>query len=143
MRLRLTLFLAAGLLAGACHDKDRDAPRDQMNSAAEQARHAGQSMRAQHRDYDKSRDDLADARIKYTAAAQQRLAQIDADLAQLKARTDVHARMMYADLKVRRDQLAARLDQVNAAAADTWDDFKKGVDDDFTAVEKSLHDALH
>lgn len=157
MRLRLTMVLAGLLLAGGCRNHDNDTPKDTMNTAGEQARKAGETVRSQRRDYDKTREDLAardrqlsgteeqlaDARARYTVAGRERLAKIDAELNELRVKADYHARTAYADLKIQRDRLAARLDQAGAMATDAWDGFKKDVDDGFDKLEKDVNDALH
>jgi septal ring factor EnvC (AmiA/AmiB activator) len=155
--MRTTLWcsiLSAALLIGGCSKKSES--QEAMDKASDQAAKARDEMQKERKDVDDQQSrlvkeqaeldtahtDLVQARAKYEQAAHDRLAAIDTRLHELAARSDAKARAAYADLQVRRDQLAAKLDEINKTANDRWDDFKKGADDTFAKLESDINDAL-
>jgi hypothetical protein len=96
----------------------------------------------QQTELDKANADLADARVKYMAAAKERLTKIDARIDELGKRADAESRTTVTKLRAHRDQVAARLDTSAHQAAAGWSDFKRTVDDGVDSIEKEVDTAL-
>lgn len=91
---------------------------------------------------DKANADLVDARVKYVAAAKERLRKIDARIDELGTRADAESRATVARLRARREQVAAKLDSIAHQAATGWADLKQAVDDGVDSIAKDVDTAL-
>jgi len=91
---------------------------------------------------DKGNADLVDARARYTTAAKERLARIDARIDDLSQRADAESKEAVAKLRARRDQVAASLDALSHQAASGWETLKQDVDHGVDAIEKDVNTAL-
>jgi len=91
---------------------------------------------------DEGTADLSDARAKYIAAAKERLAKIDAKIAELGKRADAASAKAVTELRARRDQLATKLDLMGKQAASGWARFKQDVEHGVDAIEKDIDNAL-
>jgi chromosome segregation ATPase len=85
--------------------------------------------------------DLQQARATYAAAVTQRLAKLDAALANLGAASDARAKDVLVGLRARRDQLAAKLAAMPAATDPSWVAFTKDTDVTFDAIEHDVGEA--
>lgn len=144
-------ILSAALAASACKrtDDHMDKAGDQMQKAAEQVNDRGKDVASDRTDLtkhetdlDRANADLTRSKDEYVAAGRERLARIDARINELSARTDAKAHEEAQDLKIRRDELARRLDNASARARTDWDAFKKDVNDGFDKLESDVDDAL-
>jgi hypothetical protein len=96
----------------------------------------------QQTELDKANAALVDARVKYMAAAKERLTKIDARIDELGKRADAESKATAARLRARREQIAARLDTIARQAATGWADLKQAVDDGVDSIEKDVDTAL-
>jgi len=126
-----TSLVGLALVTGACKKKQDNMPEmPDMTKTVEPTQ------------VDKGNADLVAARDHYALAARERLAKIDLQLQDLEQRTDAKSKETAATLRVRRVELATRLDAAKDRAAGDWDRFKQDVDQGLDTVEKDLHDAL-
>lgn len=86
---------------------------------------------------------LQQARGAYAAAAAERFAKLDADLATLSKRTDAASTDARAGLRARRDQLATKLASLQTTSDPAWPQYTKDVDTTFDAIEHDLQAAKH
>jgi hypothetical protein len=142
--MKHTLWITAlslGLAATACKDDE------QVELRPDEAQERLNTQRADLRDPDVNEDvDLNtddDGDWERTKAEMRaRLAQIDAKLEQLAARTDEESKQAAATLRQRRDQLSADLDRTEDRADTGWEDFKAQVRSGFDELEKELDSAV-
>src|SRR6266540_1694724 len=83
-------------------DEQRQDVRDEQKDVEKQKAELGEAQR-----------DLAKARADFDRTARERLNRIDSKIAQLEAKGDEKSRKAAADLRVRRDQASARLNDIN------------------------------
>jgi chromosome segregation ATPase len=115
--------------------KDMAKDQDKLNKdQADVAKQQGELGAAQ--------SDLAQARERYSVAAKQRLANVDAKIQQLELRSDATARDTAAKLRVRRDEIANRLNAAGGQVQADWDAYKKAIDDTFDKLDKDVDKAL-
>lgn len=119
------------------YDQQKDVAKDQQKMAKDQA-----DVSKEQRDLNEAQIDLAQARDHYRDAARERLARLDDQIREVETRTDAAAKDAAAKLRVRRDELTARLDTIGAQVRTSWDGFKKDVDERFDTLERDIKDAL-
>lgn len=117
--------------------EQKDVMEDRKDLSKEQA-----DVAKQQHELSAAQGDFAQARERYSVAAKQRLADIDAKLQQLEMKADASAKGAAAKLRVQRDALATKLSAVGNEAQSNWDTFKKDVDDGFDRLESDVKDAL-
>lgn len=98
-------------------------------------------------DVDKDRvettgDDFRRTRDNYSAELRARLSRIDDKIAELRARGDEKSSEAADALRVRRDQLAERLDRAGEQTVTAWDSFKKDVGGAFDELEREIDEAF-
>lgn len=86
--------------------------------------------------------DFVKVRERDTSTLRTRLSRIDDRIAELRAKGDEASSKLADDLRVRRDQLAVRLDRAGEETEARWDGFKRDVNDTFDKLEHEIDDAL-
>jgi hypothetical protein len=126
--------ISALLLSGAaCRDRDdRYESRKPVDVNVDKDR---VEVRDPDGDFTRKRDS-------YTAELRARLARIDDRIAELRARGDETASETAESLRVRRDQLAERLDRAGEQTSTAWDSFKQDVGAAFDDVEREVDAAF-
>ena len=123
----IAILSCATLLGSGC-GKDRDDNRYESPKTV---------------DVDVNRDgDFVKVRERDTSELRARMARIDNRIAALRAKGDEASTKLADDLRVRRDQLAVRLDKAGDETATTWDAFKRDVSDTYDKLEREVDDAL-
>jgi septal ring factor EnvC (AmiA/AmiB activator) len=137
--------LSVALLGSVGCKKDE---ADKVKAAEKNVDEQRQDIREEQKDVDKQKQelteakiDLAQARTEYERVTRERLAKIDAKIAQLDAKGDEKSKKAAADLRVRRDQAAAKLNDIGNRTEANWGEFKTDVDRDLTQFEKDVDDA--
>lgn len=115
--------------------EEKEAHKDEAKDQAEVTKQQGELSAAE--------TEFAQARERYTVAAKQRLANLDAKIQQIEHKPGAQAKDAAAQLRPQRDEIARKLDAVGSQAQAGWDAFKKDVDDELDKLEKGVHDALH
>ena len=83
---------------------------------------------------------LANARLAYTTAMTDRLARLDADLAELAGKaTDAKAKDALAGLRARRDAVVSTWKAATATVDANWETYTRDLDSTLTAIEHDLH----
>lgn len=118
------------------HNQQKDVIKDQQNLSKDQA-----DVAKQQGELSTAETELAQARERYSVAARQRLANLDTKIHELEASTSPAAKDAAAKLRVRRDELAVRLEAIGSQTQAGWDTFKKDVDTSFDKLEKDVNDA--
>lgn len=89
-----------------------------------------------------SDDTFVVTRDRDTSELRVRLSRLDDRIAELRARGDEKATELANSLRVRRDQLAARLDRAGDETSSGWDSFKRDVNDTFDKLEDEIDAAF-
>jgi septal ring factor EnvC (AmiA/AmiB activator) len=138
--------LSLSLVAAAGCKKDEaekvEAAQKAVNEQREEVREAQQDVNEQRKDLAEAKVDLVQARAEYARVTNDRLVKIDARIAELEARADAESKKEAADLRLKRNQLAAKLDQAGQRTEANWEEFKADVDREFTEFEKSIDRAF-
>jgi chromosome segregation ATPase len=123
---------------------------EKVKAAEKNVAEQREDIRDEQKDVDKQKQelagaqhDLAQARAEYDRTARERLAKIDAKIAQLEAKGTEASRKAAADLRVRRDQAAAKLNDIGTRTESNWDSFKAEINRDLDQFEKDVDEALH
>ena len=191
--LWISLLSTAVLAGGACKrktetEKDMDRAATSAQKAQEDVNKNAKDVRDEQKDVTKAENNLnkqesdvakqqgelnaaetnlAQARDRFVTAAKDRLAQLDQKIQDLSARTDAKAKEVAATAKIKRDEIAQKIENAKmlgttdpAVRHDTgtkydpatghttvnddksFKDFKKDLDDSFDKVEKDVNDAL-
>ena len=163
MRTTIWISMIAVALAGAGCKKKDDATKamDRAERSAEKAQEGatGQAKDVYREEKDQAKDEaevtkkqgelsaaeteFAQARERYTVAAKQRLANLDAKIQEIEHKPGAQAKDAAAQLRPQRDEIARKLDAIGSQAQAGWDAFKKDVDDELDKLEKAVNDALH
>lgn len=121
------------LSTAACRDRDDQSP----------------SYKPVEVDVDRDRPAAPDTDDTFTATRDRdtselrvRLSRLDDRIAELRARGDDKATELANSLRVRRDDLAARLDRAGDETASGWDNFKRDVTDTFDKMEDEIDAAF-
>ena len=151
-------LLSISLAAGGCKKK-----QDDTGQAASQVKKTAENVNEETKDYDKTaRDkdstnkdvtaakgdldsakaDLNAAKEKYSVAVKDRLQKLDIRIGELEQRADAKSKQEAADLKTRRDALAAKIGTAKDRTAADWDAFTKDVNDSFDKLENDVRDDL-
>lgn len=126
-QVSITILASLTLLGSGC-GKDRDDNRYESPKTVEvEANRDGDFVKVRERD---------------TSELRSRLARIDARIDQLRAKGDEASTKLADDLRVRRDQLAVRLDRASGETETTWDAFKRDVGTTYDKLEREVDDAL-
>ena len=122
---KLALLLTAALAATGCRDR------------ADTNDRTGYSKSAQTAD-----EDFEHTRSTYSTKLNERLRQLDDKIHELAARGTETAREAADELRVERDRLAPKLDEVGRQAKDGWDRFESEVSAGFDRLQQRVDDAL-
>ena len=123
---RLMVVLISMLLATACKDRSDRTDRTGYSKTSETAN-----------------DDFSHTRSTYSQHINERLARLDAKIHELAAKGTEKAKQAAEELRVERDRLAPKVDEIGKQAREGWDNFETELSRGFDNLEKKLDDALH
>ena len=154
-------FLSTALLSVAlvgCKKKEGDVPaaQEKVQEAREEVRDQQKDVREEMKDVQEERKDVAEAnrdlnqaqrelgaeRDEFVRINREKLATIDARIAELEAKGDAKSKQLAADLKVRRNELSAKIDRAQDRTSANWAEFKADVDRTYEGLKKDIDDAL-
>jgi hypothetical protein len=124
--ISITILSSLTLLGSGC-GKDREDRYETPKPVEVEVRRDGDFVKVRERD---------------TSELRTRLARLDDRIAQLRAKGDEASSKLADDLRVRRDELAVRLDRAGEETETRWDGFKRDVSDAFDKLEREIDDAL-
>jgi uncharacterized coiled-coil DUF342 family protein len=134
---RLWLPIVAGLvLGGSACGKDRDTVESQKPVDVDVS--VDKDRGRASIDIDKNDEVIERDRAELRA----RLSRLDERIDALRSRGSEEAAKAADSLRVRRDELAARLDHAGDETSSRWDTFKKDASDAFDKLEHDVDDAL-
>jgi len=156
--LKTGLLSALLLSLGACKGKE-----DKVEAAQEKVQEAREDLRDERKDVveekkdvveeqrdvaqvggelERAKAELAAARDEFMRVSREKLARMDAQIQQLETKADAKSKKVAADLRVRRNQLAAKIDRASDRTAENWNEFKADVDKNFEEIQNELDKAF-
>lgn len=132
MRTMLTLLAAATLLVGCKRKQNEQAP----GAGPETSERGTQARRGT--DLDHSPSTQARARANYANDMHEKLSRIDTKIDELKRDPDPSKQQLAARATQQRDEVTQKLSRARDITSDQWDDYKKGVDDSMSSLDKEL-----
>jgi septal ring factor EnvC (AmiA/AmiB activator) len=138
--------LSMALLGGVGCKKNE---AEKVQAAEKNVDEQKKDVRDEQKDVNKQQGELQQAKIDLSAAradfertARERLTKIDTKIAELEAKGDAKSKQSAADLRVRRDQAAAKLNDINNKTQDNWEAYKSDVSKDMDSFEADVDKAL-
>lgn len=122
---RLLLVLLMGVLATSCRDR-----------AEREGTDYGKPTEAT------DDETFRDERTSFSAEMNERLARLDTKLRELAARGSERTREAAEELRIERDRLAEKVDEIGEHAERGWDAFATDVKHGFSDLERKVDDAF-
>ncbi len=149
----LSAALLALPLAGCKKDADdvpaaqekvqeaREEVKEQQKDVVEEKKDVAEENRdvaAANRDLNQAKGELDAARDEFVRVSREKLAKIDARIGELEAKGDAKSKSAAADLRIRRNELSARLDRAGDRTNANWQELKADLDTGFDKLQADI-----
>jgi septal ring factor EnvC (AmiA/AmiB activator) len=153
----IILGVAAALVFGGAACKSESEKRgSELKKAQERVEEQREDIREEQKDVTKEQRDvskeqqelseseakLAAERSQFQSTVKQKLASVDAKIASLDSKTDAKSKERAAELRMRRNEIAAKLDRAGDQTAARWNEFTTDIGEGLDKLEKDVDKAL-
>ena len=152
----LSTALLSVALVGCKKEGDVPAAQEKVQEAREEVRDQQKDVKDEMKDVNEERKDVTEAnrdlaqaktelsaeRDEFVRINREKLASIDARINELEAKGTAKSKQAAADLKVRRNELSAKIDRAQERTSANWAEFKSDVDRTYEQLKADIDAAF-